>query len=261
MRATAEHVEKLVAEKHALAELNLDSLLAAIAANNRDQVIVANRIFLNSLHALGNVVAKEHWPKWLHILIKAANNYESGHANGQATWSAHLNALMLFSHELKHYNWFSQETDSPKFDVDRIINEARKNYKIDELIGRIIETLRALAATGEIDSIKALEDLEEIIRVLKSARTGSFSNQITSWKFAKNFTKNLIKCYLKKSDVVGPFIEAFEETSKELDISFEGASAEIRLKLRTAAEVGFSSEALEATMAQSLPMLPPPHIE
>ena len=256
MRATAEHVEKLVSEKHNNAKVCLESLLNAIASNNRERVLNENARFHHSLETLGSVVAKEHWPGWLHLLLKATKNYSERHSNGQATWLAHLKAVMGMAHQLETHQWFVDESEAPAFDVDRVIEEARARFKIDELFGRVIETLRALIATGEIDSIKALDDLEEIIRILKRAKIGSFSNQIASWSFAKLFTHNLIKAYVKKSDIVGPIVEAFEETSRELDVGLGEASAEVTRRLRSAAEISFKSIALQETVENNLPLLP-----
>lgn len=261
MRATAEHVEKLVSEKHVFAKACLESLLNAIASNDRERVLTENKRFHESLAVLGSVVAKEHWPGWLHLLLKASNNYSERHSNGEATWLAHLKALMKMAHQLESHQWFVEEPDPPAFDVDGIIDEARSHFKIDELFARIIETLRALVVTGEIDSIKALDDLEEIIRILKNARAGSFSNQIASWNFAKRFTKNLIKVYVKKSDIVGPIVEAFEETSRELDVSLSEASAEVTQRLRSAAEIGFRSVVLHETVTHDLLLLESPEVD
>ena len=255
MRATTEHVEKLVAEKHSVAKIDIEALLKAIASNDREAVRRANRNFLSSLESLGQVVAREHWPNWLVVLLKVTKNYEQNHANGDATWLAHLKALISRYPEVERHKWFSEESDASAFDVDRIIDEARSAHRIDDLFGRIIETLRALANSGEIDSVKALEDLEEIINILKRAKAGSFSNQIVSWSFTRRFMKNLIKAYVKKSDVIGPIVEALEETSKELDIGLADASADVTRQLRDAADRGFKSAALEETIKQGLPLL------
>jgi hypothetical protein len=87
---SADHIRRLVAERHADVRQKLDSLINALAQNERSAVQTANASLSKSLHALGGVIAREDWPQWLTDLIGHVDNYKNNHENGIATWKASL---------------------------------------------------------------------------------------------------------------------------------------------------------------------------
>lgn len=260
MRATSEHIEKLVAERHNAVRQSYEALLIAIAANDRQSVQEKNARLLEELQALGAVVAREHWPDWLASLINNTNRFKTNHSNGQATWVAHLKCLMQNYDQMQNYQWFAEPDAKPAFDVDQLIAKAKAQHKVDDLYQGVIQTLQALADSGEMDSVKAVKDLEAIIQILKNAKKGSFSSQIAAWSFARRFVPNLISAYAKRSDVVGPAIEAFEKTAEELDVNFKKAAEQVVLELNAAVKDGFSSDAATLTAEEGFPLLPEPEL-
>ena len=257
MRSTEEHISKLLAERHSDVRMKLEALLNAIATTDLGNVQTANNELENSLVALGAVVAREHWPSWLDELLQNTTRYRMKHTNGIATWIAHLKSLIANAPLVENHTWFqTEEEHDPAFDVDQLINAARAEYKIDELFERIIETLRGLSVSEELDSARAIRDLEEIIAILRRAKSGSFHAQYTSWEFARRFVPNLISAYLKRSDLTGPAIEAFEQTAQELDLNLGKAKDQISEKLLEAAKSGFKSDAVQGITADQILALP-----
>ena len=236
----------------------MDALLDALATNDRAQVQAANAALTSSLHALGLVVARPHWPVWLAELTHHAANYDRNHSNGIATWKAHLLTLMKHRNEVEQWSWFSDPEEALGFDPDDIIDQARSAQKIDELFSRLVELLTSLAKSGELDSVRACEDLKKIIKILQRSRSGSFTSQVITWQFTRSFIPNLISCYLKRSDVTGPIIEAFEQTSEELDLAFSAARDDVAGRLLTAVRGGFRSEAAAAVANDDIQALPRP---
>jgi hypothetical protein len=256
VRSTEQHISKLVAERHSDVRMKLEGLLNAIATTDLVAVQIANNQLEDSLVALGAVVAREHWPNWLVQLLQNTTNYRTNHNNGIGTWIAHLRSLIANAPLVESHTWFQTEYYDPVFDVDQLINAARAEFKIDELFERIIETLKGLSASEELDSAKAIRDLEEVIAILRRAKSGSFTAQYRSWQFARRFVPNLISAYLKRSDLAGPAIEAFEQTAQELDLNLGNAKDQISEELLEAARAGFKSDAVKEITTDHILSLP-----
>lgn len=204
-KRSADHLRSIVSEKHNDVRQNLDSLIEAIATNDKARVQAANQTLRNSLHALGAVVARGDWPTWLRDLIQRVDAYETNHSNGVSTWKAHLLTLMRTYDKANAYQWFTadDEEEESDFDLDQIIANARDAHKIDDLFGKLISVLESLAQCDELDSVKACDDLNRVISILRRARAGSFMSQVATWAFARRFLPNLFKEYVKQSKVVG----------------------------------------------------------
>lgn len=256
MRSTEEHVSKLIAERHSDVRSKLDILLNAFATNVPDNVHTANANLERALNALGSVVAREDWPLWLSDLLVNTFNYRTNHANGIATWIAHLRSIIAHASSVDSHVWFVENDPIPVFDVDLLILTARSEFKIDELFDRVVETLRALSSCEEIDSAKAIHDLEEIIRILQRAKAGTFTAEYASWQFVRRFVPNLISAYLKRSDVTGPMIEAFEQTANELDMNLDKAKDQLSERMLDAAKSNLKSTAFQAISASEIIALP-----
>lgn len=252
VKATQDHVGTLVAERLSEVRLKLEATVNALATTDLDTITNANAELATSLQALGAVIARQNWPSWLHDLIQNTENYRTNHANGLATWVAHLKSIMDNRAEVANYRWFSTEQEDPAFDVDHLIDAARLEFKIDDLFERIITTLRGLASCEELDSAKAINDLGEIIAILQRARSGSFTAQHTTWQFVRRFVPNLVTAYIKQSSLVGPAIEAYEQTAHELDINLARAKDQICQQLLEAATKGFASKGVMGIGASDL---------
>lgn len=231
----AAHVVALVRERHNGVKQAFDVLLNAFAIGDRNQTAKANEKFIQSLGALKAVVAAEHWPDWLKAFHAAAERCAGKHSNDMQTWRAHLNIAIAYASSLTNETWKFSEKDDILFDVDSIVLQARLDFKIDELYEQVIECLRDLLDSGDVDSVKACSDLNMLISNLRSAKQGSFTSQVFNWQFARRLIPNIISSYVKRSDITGPLIEAFEKTAEELDISMEKAKDQIGQNIINAA--------------------------
>ena len=249
MRTSTEHLERLLLERHQAVKSSFENLLVAISTNERVTVQGANRDFLNALVNLSHALAREHWPNWLTELMAHANNYKVNFENGPATWIGHLKVLIDHRNSLENHVWFNDSDEKPAFDVDQLIEAARREFKIEELYDRIILILRELAACEDLDSSKAIHDLETVITTLQKAKVGSLSSQLATWQFVRKFVPNLLDCYLRKSKLAGPAIEAFEKTAAELDVNLDKTKRQIFENLQLAACSAFKSQATDLIAA------------
>jgi hypothetical protein len=223
----AAHVIALVKERHAAVKQAFDGLLNAFAHGDMAQIVAANERLRSALSQLRGVVAAAHHPAWLQDLTANVERYATKHQNGVATWRAHLESALRNASALNDETWSFSEQQEILFDIDAIVAKARQDHQIDALYGRVIQTLEALLKSDEIDSIKAAADLSRLIATLQQAKTGTFSSQVFSWQFARRLVPNIISAYVRRSDITGPLVEAFEQTAAELDVSLDAAKDQI----------------------------------
>lgn len=247
-QSQATYVMALVRERHNAVRQTFEGLLNAYAAGDQAQIIAANEDFRTALHQLESVVAAEHWPNWLKELVTNADRYATRHGNGLATWRAHLNAAIDNAELLEKEDWAFTEAEDILFDADAIIQKARADHKIDILFNDIIACLQKILDSGEIDSLRASTDLGKVIATLRRANAGSFFSQIFNWRFARRLIANILSAYIKRSNLTGPLIEAFEQTAAELDVSLDQAKDQIGTEILLAAnQVLRTEEALSVT--------------
>lgn len=231
----AAHVMALVKERHGAVKTAFEGLLNAYANGDMAQIFAANENLRKSLKALSSVVASEHAPAWLQDLSANAERFAIKHDSGLPIWRPHLDSALRNARPLDEETWSFTEAQEVIFDIDSIVEQARRDNQVDALYGRVIETLEALLRSGEIDSIKAAADLNRLIATLQQAKSGSFSSQIFSWQFARRLIPNIIAAYVKRSSITGPLVEAFEQTAQELDVSLDAAKDQIGKGILSAA--------------------------
>lgn len=239
----AAHVMALVRERHQAARIAFQALLDAYAKGEMDQIVAANEKLIEALRALGSVVASEHHPGWYQDLFSSAERYARKHASGLPIWRAHFDSAVRNAELIDNEDWSFSDDQELLFDIDAIVETARREHRIVELYAKVIDTLEALLNSGDIDSIRAVTDLRRLIGTLQQAKAGSFSAQIFSWGFARRLVSNIIVAYVKRSDITGPLVEAFEQTAQELDVSLEAAKDQIGENILTAAAEAMQSSA------------------
>ena len=123
---SADHLKRLVEERHTDVLQKLDGLILALAENDRGAVQEANAKLSKSLHTLGSVIAKPDWPSWLGELVGHVDNYKNNHSNGLGTWKAHLLTLMRELPKAQTHVWFlvDDESGAADFDIDQIVENA-----------------------------------------------------------------------------------------------------------------------------------------
>jgi hypothetical protein len=239
----AEHVMALVKDRHGAVRQMFDNLLNAYAAGDQGQIINANDSLRSALQQLQAVVASEHWPQWLKDMAQNAGRYSTRHSNGLATWRAHLNSTIRNAEPLNSETWAFSVREEILFDVDEIVEKAKADHRIGELYDKVIESLESLLKSGHIDSIRASTDLMRLIATLRRAKSGSFSSQIFNWRFARRLVPNIITAYVKRNNLTGPLIEAFEQTASELDVSLDAAKDQIGADILSAAATVLRTDA------------------
>lgn len=241
----------LIQERHAEVVRAFDQLIDALARNDKELVYARNKEFISVGDALSLVLAAQHRPSWLKNLLHDCRLYDKNHKNGAATWKAHLEGLVSAAQPLRTEKWHIQTIEVANLDVEAIIRNVCQENKILDLYNQVIEVLRSILNSGEIDSLRVMNDLQEIISSLQVAKKGSFASQIFTWKFARSFTNNLLKNYLEDSKL-GLLIKAWNQSCCDLDISIENSKAQIEHEIVRIAGETFRSANLIAQIETAI---------
>lgn len=247
----------LIRERHSQVVVAFDNLINAYTRAEMQSIKGANQSFVEAIDKLKDVLAAQHLPTWLKELRSKTILYHNNHANGPATWKAHLEALMEYAKPLRGEAWHLNDVKPEALDVEAIVDRVRTDNRIPDLYQATIDILSQILNSGEIDSIKAANDLEKIIESLRAAEKSSFSTQSFMWTFARKFTANLLKNYAEESKI-GPLIKAWKQTRDELDGAIETTKEEIAREIGEAAKSLFQSQALIPHTESGVTHLPNP---
>lgn len=245
----------LIRERHSQAVVAFDNLIKAYTRADMQRIQDANQSLVDAIEKLKDVLAAQHWPTWLKELHSKTLLYHNNHANGPATWKAHLEALMEYAKPLRGEAWHLSDVKPDALDVEAIVDRVRTENRIPDLYQATIDVLSRILESGEIDSVKAVNDLEKIIESLRAARKGSFSTQSFMWTFARKFAANLLKNYAEESKI-GPLIKAWNQTRDDLDGAIETTKEEIAREIGEAAKELFQSQALIPHIDSGITNLP-----
>lgn len=85
---------------------------------------------------------------------------------------------LLNSHEWKIY-----DQTASGFEFDEVFERYRAECRIPELFDRIISCFKEIVESGEVDSVRAMRELNELIATLQKARDGSYFATRNAWGF------------------------------------------------------------------------------
>ncbi|GGC32664.1 hypothetical protein GCM10011371_20110 [Novosphingobium marinum] len=254
-QSQAAYIMALIKERHSDVKDRLEKLLLAIVGTDQNTIDLANSNLLQSLHALKDVIAREHHPTWLTDFLKKCQLYKSSHSKGSGIWLAHLKCIIDNYHDLVHENWGFPDTEDSIFDADKIIEQAARDYKIDALYDKIICCLSALVNSGEIDSFKAIGDLNNIISTLKQSKDQTFLSKVLTWTFTKSLVSNILKEYAKSNNIIGPLIKGYEATASDLDNSIVNVRENIRQRIIEEVKEQMQTDAIQDARVDEIGLL------
>lgn len=203
---------RVVNEKHAAVRQSLDSLMDALVSENQDVKYTQAGTLLEQVKALDSILSSADKPSWLSNMKSQLERY----ANKKN--SVELNRILVAECKSVHQQqWSFENQENISINFDAIFDHYRDQSRLPELFDAIIKLLREIYESGEIDSIKMLEDLKKIIATLEQSKRGSYFSTNSGWTFARTFLKNWALGELRKLPVLGTAVEALEKTIEETD--------------------------------------------
>ncbi|MCE7519033.1 hypothetical protein [Vreelandella titanicae] len=227
----------VVREKHEQYKAALNSLLSALSDNDQAKKLETNNHLLKVAKELSSILAQEDRPSWLKETILATDEYARKNKNPKSIasgsgWALLQKLMNLRQHGMAHSWNFESAANAKGYDFDAVFVESRKNSNLAQLFDSMIASLEKMLATGEIDSIRAIEALQKLIATLKQNKNGSYFSTMASWEFVRSFTRNVAWESLGAIPGVQPVKVAFEKTLEETNIEMKKLQDDVASKLR-----------------------------
>jgi len=231
---------RVVQEKHELLKTRLNELFQAMASDNHDEKVKANGLLLEVCEDLSRMLSASDRPQWLERLINETTLYAQKHKTNGHNFRL-LNMIVGQRNNAISHSWsFEKSSIDADYNFDTIYKRFKTDSKLQNLFDSMISTLGKMISSGEIDSVAALNSLEQLISIIKQNKDGSYFSVMASLEFLTSFTKNLFWQELGNLPGIKQLKLAFEKTMKDMDVELEvlhsSIAEEMKNKYRTTIE-------------------------
>lgn len=148
--------------------------------------------------------------------------------------------------QLDRHKWDMESLESHQaFDFDEIFERHRAESKIPELFEAVIDCLEQIVASGHVDSVSMVCELEEVIATLKKSKNGSYFSWRNGWIFFRAWMHNAKWEYLFKTPLLGPLMKSLHQTIKDCDAGMVKVEEETHEEIENKLSVEFPKLAYE----------------
>ena len=183
-----------------------------------------------ALTNLRGMIREEDQPIWLHNSIIYFNNIENCTISQQVNEAVFKIVTDIYP-AMRSYEWDFSKSSTLEYDFDKIFQQHRDEQKIPELFDQIAEWLEKIIQSGEIDSIKVSNQLNQIIQTLRRSKNGSYFATLGAWNLTTTWLKNTGWELFGDIPIVGAFVRGLRETLKEARDSMNLMHEEIQKDL------------------------------
>jgi hypothetical protein len=142
---------------------------------------------------------------------------------------------------MKHKWTLSKDKIQTDFHFDEMYERFKKESRLTEFFDELISTLEKMIASGDIDSIKTVASLQQLLSLLKQNKSGSYFSVMASWEFMGAFIKNTLWESLDTIPVVKQLKKGFEKTVKEMDVELDEIHKSIADEMKSKYDTTVSS--------------------
>ena len=170
-------------------------------------------------------------PPWLNQLHCALKVAHSNPNDGQGIQKIQLVANDL-QYALNRHKWLVDANSIDGFDFDSLYNKYKAENRIPALFDEIISALNEIIASGEIDSVRALDELRRIVATLQNARDGSYFATRNAWFFVATWFKNTGWEMLGEIPVLGAAVRGLRKSLEDMDAGMQHLHEQIQGDLK-----------------------------
>jgi hypothetical protein len=178
-------------------------------------------------------------PYWLTQLLSSLELAKNHHNDYNG-----IEAMQKIASELQpaliRHKWKLADIESAEgFDFDAIYSKYKGENKIPELFDEIIAAMTRIVESREIDSVKALNELLQVIATLKNARNGSYFATRNAWFFVATWFKNTGWELLSDIPVLGATVRGLRKTMEDMNDGMQNMHDQIQEDLGNQLIQGF----------------------
>ncbi len=231
----------------------LERFVQTITLHDLTAKVKSTQDLLARVENLKNALSGKDRPEWLLILEQALAGYQRTANQPDAGLHAMTRVMQIYS-RIQSQKWdFLDTSIDATVDFNAIFEAAYTRSRIPKLFDMLIEQLRWVIDSGQIDSNRAINQLQKLLATLKKNYKGDIFSRQGAWQLVKVFSKNFAWAVVEDIPGLKHASKAMRETIKELDIEFGKIQEEVVSRLATAVE-----PSLPAPPAKEFPALPAP---
>ena len=191
-----------------------------------------SRQFLTAGSGLALTLAASDRPAWLKELIDNTEWYVGNHEDYNANHTHLMQIITRYDQAMNHEWSFSQTEDGVDYNFDDLYERYRQDSKVQELNDAMVDTLNFMIDSCEIDSVSAINSLNQLILLIEQNSSGSYSAILASHEFITRFMRNSTWMQIRKIPGVKTFKDSFEKTAKDMDAELDKLHKEIVTELQ-----------------------------
>lgn len=217
----------LVEEKYGIYKSHMAHLLSVWGDNDQKSKVEANQRLFDASNELANVLANSDRPSWLTESIAFTLEYKEKNQTSESvasgsSWRLLQRAMKIYGQAIAHkWDFDAQVGNEAKYDFDEIYQIYRESSDLTKLFDALIKILNEMIGSGEIDSLRAIKSLNELLGTIRQNKDGSYFSTMASWEFIKNFTKNYAWEQISSIPGVKSLKISFEKTMSDMDMEME----------------------------------------
>ena len=216
-----------VQTKYSAFKGQLTKALNALVANNDEQKHHEVELLESSARTLMSILADQDVPEWLRSTVSQTQQFRNDHTNPAKLMQFIINNYQAM---VKH-KWEFEAHQGKSYDVDEMYVEVVGTLELDDTFNDLIERLREIIESGDIDSIAALESLRQLEALVLQNKDSSFLGLSATVKFGRAFFKHFTWEMVKRIPGVKESAKAAEKAFNELDDKEQKAILLVREKL------------------------------
>lgn len=227
---------RAVEEKFETFKQDLTQLISALSAEDAAKKKAVAEATLGSLNNLLAMISKQDYPVWASQLHSELGIYVQKYKTSGA--SNRLINVVIRQYPQIHSKTqtFATITIGNPLDFESVYRKFYKQSRISELFELLVHYLQKTVDSGQVDSLKAIDALNDLIATIRTNMKGTYFQTVGASRFAKSLFRNYLRKLLKKIPTLGTLLESIEETFHDLDIEMSEVHAQVTKELGKYAE-------------------------
>jgi hypothetical protein len=212
---------RLLTERHDDLKKTNNALFDALVGENKKAKETACLANLDAANNLSISLASADTPVWLSLTVKWCKWYIDNVERDDANKHLFRN-ISPVRDDLTQHQWsLLKDKEDADFHFDEMYERFKKESRLPEFFDALIDTLEKMIASDEIDSIKTINSIKQLLSLLRQNKSGSYFSVMASWEFVGGFIRNTLWESLDSLPVVKQLKKGFEKTVGEMDIELE----------------------------------------
>lgn len=214
--SSAELHNRFLTERSDVIRQRFDTLLHNLVSSDAQAKVSAASALIENLRVLKSGLSRQDTPAWVTRLEHELQRYVSdpgGHGPRL------INALIEEARALRAQRWDLEPDDEEGLGVDfaDLFNRCVEESRLSELYEELVRQLEAVIASGEIDSLKVIRNLERLIATIRCNMRGSYVSVRGLHVLVSTVVRNLVIEAVHEVPVLRTLAKAIEKTIDEID--------------------------------------------